>query len=241
MYFADIHCHMLYGVDDGARTKEDMIAMFEKSYADNVRTVCVTPHFHSGYFGDNTEKTDKAYAELQAYVAEHHPDVKLFRGNELYFKKGARVWIEDGHCKTLGGTNYVLVDFREGENAENVTDGVYRLLNAGYKPVLAHLERYDIYKRGMSVAASLKMDGVLLQADSGSFLGDFGFWPKRRAKQLLKAGLLDIVSSDAHGVTHRCSNMTETFDLVEKLAGRNAAEDLFANNAKRILGIDLED
>ena len=65
MDFADMHIHALYGVDDGADTKEKMLSMVEASYNDGVRLMCFTPHFHLGYFGDNSEASEKKHAKLR--------------------------------------------------------------------------------------------------------------------------------------------------------------------------------
>ena len=65
MFFTDIHIHALYGVDDGAKTEAEMQAIVDASYADGIRTLCVTPHFHPGYFGDNENHAETAYQRLR--------------------------------------------------------------------------------------------------------------------------------------------------------------------------------
>ena len=242
MYYADIHCHMLYGVDDGARDRREMLQMLEKSYNDNVRVLCVTPHFAPGNFGNNAAKAREVFEELREYAALKHPDMKLYMGNELFYRKGAAAWIDDGHCKTLGNSFCVLVDFREDASREMISEGLHRILTAGYRPVLAHLERYrDIFRGGLGLIRSFKVDGVLLQADSGSFLGDFGFSVRRRANKLVRAGLLDVISSDAHRVDSRHTNLKECCSLITKKYGEEVASKLFWSNAIRILGINSEE
>ena len=85
MFFTDIHIHALYGVDDGAKTEAEMQAIVDASYADGIRTLCVTPHFHPGYFGDNENHAETAYQRLEAYIQQKYPDMELYRGNELRF------------------------------------------------------------------------------------------------------------------------------------------------------------
>lgn len=242
MYYADIHCHMLYGVDDGARDRREMLKMLDMSYSDNVRVLCVTPHFAPGHFGDNASGSQKIFSELREYASSKYPDLKLFMGNELFYRKGSASWIDDGHCKTLGGSNSVLVDFREDASQEFVSEGLHRILTAGYRPVLAHLERYaDIFKGGLELIRSFKVDGVMLQADAGAFLGDFGFSVKTRANKLLKAGLLDVISSDAHHADSRITNLSKCCDMITQKYGEEVSSKLFWDNAVGILGIRSEE
>lgn len=242
MYYADIHCHMLYGVDDGAKDRREMLEMLERSYDDNVRVLCVTPHFAPGHFGNNAQKASEVFAELKEYAGSKHPDMQLFMGNELFYRKGAASWIDDGNCKTLGNSFNVLVDFRDDASAELISEGLHRLLTAGYRPVLAHLERYSgIFKGGLGLIRSFKVDGVLLQADSGSFLGEFGFQFRSRANRLVKAGLLDVISSDAHHAGSRRTNLKECCRLITKKYGEEVSSRLFWGNAVRILGINSEE
>jgi protein-tyrosine phosphatase len=60
--FSDIHMHLLFGTDDGAKTVEDMYEMVDASYACGTRFICATPHFYPGYFGDNRETSKTAFA-----------------------------------------------------------------------------------------------------------------------------------------------------------------------------------
>ena len=68
MEYTDLHIHALFGVDDGAKNEADMRAMVDAAYADGVRTLCVTPHYHPGYFGENCEKIDKAYSAFRIWL-----------------------------------------------------------------------------------------------------------------------------------------------------------------------------
>ena len=81
MPFTDIHIHALFDVDDGAKTESEMLAMVDASYADGVRILCVTPHYHPGYFRNSNANIDTAYSVLTEYVHKKYPDLELY----LYF------------------------------------------------------------------------------------------------------------------------------------------------------------
>lgn len=107
MEYTDFHIHALFGVDDGAKTEAEMHAMVDASYADGVRTLCVTPHYHPSYFGDNQSKIDSAYAALVDYVRQCYPTMQLCLGNELRYSMNCISWLNNGQCRTLNGTQYV--------------------------------------------------------------------------------------------------------------------------------------
>lgn len=94
MFFTGIHIHALYGVDDGAKTEEEMQAIVDASYADGIRALCVTPHFHPGYFGDNGNQVEATYQRLKAYIQQKYPDMELYQGNELQIQPGLRFLAE---------------------------------------------------------------------------------------------------------------------------------------------------
>lgn len=235
MEYTDLHIHALCGVDDGAKNEAAMRAMVDASYADGVRTLCLTPHYHPGYFGENHEKTDAAFSALKKYVAGHCPELELCLGNELRYSPDSVSWLRSGQCRTLNGTSYVLVDFFENAEARTILSGLDSLLNAGYRPVLAHVERYRALWGQTRLLRSLPESGVLLQLDTQSILGGFGFRIQRQCGALLRAGLVHLVCSDSHDVQKRPPELSVCFRAVEKKYGTDYAQALFCGNGKKLL------
>lgn len=238
--FADIHCHGLHEVDDGAKTVETMQAMLDAAYADGTRYLCFTPHFHLGYFGNNTKARDIAFSNAEKYVNIRHPDLNICVGNELRYSPECISWLEDGLCLTLNNTNYVLVDFPETERAKTIVNGVNRILNAGYIPVLAHAERYDKLSANAKEIHGFRQDGVLIQVDGQSLLGKFGASAKRRAKRMICHGMVDFIATDAHDLQRRPPEMSEVFLYLEKKFGSDYAERLCKENALRLFWPNAE-
>lgn len=233
MELADLHIHALYGVDDGAKTEAEMQQMIDASYADGVRTICLTPHFHPGYFGDNYEKINLAYSKLQAYTKQRYPGLQIFLGNELRYSKGCISWLKDGLCRTINHTRYVLVDFSEREGGNTIIAGIEYLLNAGYIPILAHVERYG--KLGLRAIQELRGNGVLIQIDIQSLFGGFGWLIERRAKTILARHLADLVASDAHDLASRPPGLSNGYRLLSKNYGESYADAICRSNALQIL------
>lgn len=236
MQFADLHMHALYGVDDGAKTKEDMFAMVDAAYAGGTRYLCVTPHFHPGYFPHSTrEHTELVYQQLQGYVAAHKPDMHLAIGNELRYSKDCISWLNDGLCRTLNGTDYVLVDFLENEDASVIVKGLDQLLNAGYMPVLAHCERYRKLSRNLKELKHFADNGVLLQMNMQSVTGQNGFFNKEHCKRILKANLVDFIASDGHNLATRPPAVQPAYMVIQKILGSTMAENLCFGHAAQLL------
>ena len=234
MNFADIHIHALYGSDDGAKSAMDMQNMIDAAYRDGTRYLCLTPHFHPGYYGENREMSDKAFSELSQYVESKYSDLHIAIGNELYYAQGGECWLQEGACRTLNGTKYVLVDFSFDVGKKIVLDATNRLLNLGYRPILAHVERYRNLSRDTEFILTCKQSGALIQIDSMSILGDFGFSVKRFASALLSKQFVDFVSSDAHDIKKRPPNMKCAYENIMKKYGMAYAYAICFENAKNM-------
>lgn len=235
MIFADIHNHMLFGVDDGAQSGPEMVGLLDASYADGVRHLCFTPHYHPSQFGDHQEQINAAFALAKCYAARKYPDLKLYLGNELRYEHSFREWLEQGKCRTLNDTRYLLVDFLYPERAERILDAMLRVLNAGYTPVLAHVERYENFHRDLREVERLKSLSVILQVDAQSPLGGLGHGSKVRSRRLLDAGAVDLIASDAHDPAHRPPQLTDCCAYLVKRYGQSEAERLLYENPLRIL------
>lgn len=235
MNFADIHMHALYGCDDGAQSMHAMQSMIDAAYSDGTRYICLTPHFHLGYYGKNREKGDAAFTELLAYTKMKYGDLHLAIGNELYYTQSGEQWLQDGSCRTLNDTNYVLVDFSLNEKKRTISDAINRILNAGYHPILAHVERYRELSADMSFVLECRQRGALIQIDSMSISGAFGFGAKRFARKILAHRLADFISSDAHDIEKRPPRISSAYEYIKKKYGHEYADAICFENAKKLI------
>lgn len=238
MNYGDIHLHALFGADDGAGSEKEMRQMVDLAYADGERLLCLTPHYHPGYFGDNRKKSEEAFASLQSYASDTYPDLKLYLGNELRYSPDCISWLDDGACRSLGGTNRVLVDFSTRESGKNIVGGLERLLGCGYAPVLAHAERYEALWHSGSILRELRADGVLLQVDTQSIFGGFGFRTKLQAKAILGGRLADLVASDAHDLRRRVPGLDRAYRYIAGKYSENYAKALCWDVPERLLKKD---
>lgn len=236
MKFADIHIHALFGTDDGAKTEEEMKKMIDAAYIDGTKVICFTPHFIPELFKNNSEAAENAFIKAKEYVSGKYSDMFLFLGNELRYNASCTQWLKDGMCRTLNGTNCVLVDFNADEKSKVICDAMNALLSAGYVPVLAHAERYKDLSRKTDAVKKLKDRGVIIQLDAGSLFGEWGFGSRIRSKKLLSKHLVDVVASDAHNTSSRKPEMSEGYEFIKKTYGQHYADDICFYNTLKILG-----
>ncbi len=233
--FFDMHSHMLCGVDDGAKNQEVMFSMLEMAYADGIRAICLTPHYSPYLFGDTYEASERAFALLQDYVAQKHPDMYLYMGHELGYYNGCGAALVDGLCRTVAGSRYVLVDFPEKVDFYELTHAMDQLRSMGYSPILAHTERYRCLFSKLAWIRNFVEDGGIVQINASSANGDWGTRAKMQWKKLVKHGLVHIVSSDAHNLTTRPPKMSVCMEVLEKYCDAQTVRDLVWNNACRVV------
>lgn len=235
-YYFDIHCHMLCGVDDGAKSDREMYAMLDMAYEDGMRAICLTPHYSPYMFGNTFETSEKAFARLLDYAEKKYPDLYLYLGHELGYHGSCLDALMSGECRTLAGSRYVLVDFPENVSFFEIDGAMNKLMQAGYCPVLAHAERYRALFGKLDWLSDFVMSGGKLQLNAASVTGVIGLGIKRQWKYLIKNGLAHLISTDGHNLTSRQPKMSVCMDFLKKHCSPNYIRDLTWNNACRIIG-----
>lgn len=235
MEFADLHIHALCNVDDGANTEQEMFSMIDASYADGVRTLCLTPHFHPGYFGNNHLAAKQTFDLLQTYIQRKYPQMTLYLGNELRYSGNCISWLEEGLCRTLNNTRYCLVDFMENEKEKTIIAGVEKLLNAGYCPILAHAERYCKLERKLQRLEEFRSNGITIQVDAQSLFGAMGRRIQRRARNIVNSRLADLIASDAHDCTRRPPGLSKAYAYIKARTDSTYAGAVCCHNALHLL------
>ena len=233
--FFDLHSHMLCGVDDGAKSAEEMYSMLESAYADGIRAICLTPHYSPYLFGDTLDSSAKAFALLQQYVSEKHPDMRLFLGHELGCHHGAVAALDTGRCRCIAGSRYVLVDFLETAEFFEIQHGIESLRAAGYFPILAHTERYRCLFCRFGWIKEFVSSGGLVQVNASSVNGSWGRGAARQWKKLIRKKLVHIVSTDAHNLTTRPPLMSVCIPFLQKHCDAQTLRRLTWDNACRVV------
>ena len=203
---ADMHSHLLPGLDDGAETVEHSLALLQALRDIGFRKLIMTPHI-MGDFYKNTPEGIRAALQLLCEAAARAglDDVVLECAAEYYLDEFLGRKLADGtEMLTFGGDKrYLLFETSYMNEPLNLFEIIFELKAQSYRPVLAHPERY-IYLHGrFAELEKLHRDhGVLFQVNLNSLAGYYSPGAKKVAEQLIDGGLVDFVGTDTHHLRH---------------------------------------
>jgi protein-tyrosine phosphatase len=221
----DLHCHLMPGVDDGARTLEQAVSVLQRMADQGIREIALTPHLDATRIGDGPPAAhDEAFAALAARAPA---SVRLHRGAEVMLDRSVPAG-GLGRGVTLGGSRYLLCEFTGMVAGPAAAAALFQLVQAGLIPVVAHPERYRACS--LQTVASWRERGALMQLDANALFHPTGRGPRARA--LLAHGLADILAADNHG-DHR--SLAEPYRRLSGAGGEAVATLLMVDNPAAIL------
>jgi Capsular polysaccharide biosynthesis protein len=230
----DIHCHVIPGVDDGAKTIDDSKKMLEIAYADGIRTIIVTPHFAREIFEHPIDMIDQKYQEVRKLAKEIGDDLKILLGCEYYAETDMVKVLKDEPRYTMANTRYVLIEFSDATEFSYIKAIINDLVINGYIPILAHVERCEcLYRNGY--AEELVALGAWLQVNADSVIGGNGRKAKNFCKKLMKENLLSFIGTDGHDTKMRRPEMKKCADYLEKKMGSDYAKKILISNPQKII------
>ena len=231
----DIHTHILPGVDDGARDVEEMTEMIAQADEEGICVIVATPHYGICNPGYDSAEARRKLEIARKVLSENYPHIRIFMGNELYYSPGIIEELKSGRALTTGGTDYVLVEFPTDITFEKLSEAVRAFCSEGYKPVLAHIERYDCLFRELDRVHELIGLGAYTQVNAIGFLaGRFdrdGGW----CRNLLKDGVIHFVASDCHDSSGRVPVMRSAVKAMLKAAGEAKVKKIVNTNIIRLI------
>lgn len=233
----DIHSHILPGIDDGARNVEESMDLIRQAYSNGVTDIIVTPHYMTGsdYISDNAEKR-KVITRLKYYVKKEKIPINIYLGNEVFVENDMLKYKKNKQITTLNNSKYLLFELPLNYKFNGLNDVVFNLEANKIIPVIAHPERYACVKEDPSIIEDLINKGVLFQCNLGSFLGVYGKKSKEIVILLLKHHAITFMGSDIHRSGNEFYNrIDEVKNIMRKYIDDSEIEDIFVNNAKRVL------
>lgn len=237
-FYTDIHSHVLPGVDDGARDMSMSIEMIRHAYEQGIRRIIVTPHHKPMHHNVNRAKMQRLIVALQEQMQKENVEIELYTGNELYYREELVECLEKREAVTLADSRYVLIEFLPQDRWEYIRDGVNTMLMAGYRPVLAHVERYREVCKDMERISRLREMGGYLQVNAAGIMGKYGIGIKHTTRKLLKYRMVDFLATDAHNATTRTTDMAECAAYIGKKYGEEYLRVLVEKNPSCIIRDD---
>lgn len=214
--YVDIHSHIIPGVDDGSQSFEESIDMLNIAYEQGVRTMYATPHYGSGKEKYDRELLLDRFEELKEKALDVGEEgIELILGNEVYYHQDTVELLDKKEIFTMGGSRYVLMEFAYGISYNELYRSLQRVINAGYVPILAHIERYYCLYRKFSEIASLRDMGIGLQINADSVIAKLSS-EASFCRKLIRNGYIHFLASDCHRVGWRPPVMKDGYSALEK-------------------------
>lgn len=231
----DLHSHILHEIDDGATSLEVALEMARLAAGDGVEVMACTPHFLPGVYDPDPAHILRQVDELNDRLIQAGIDLAVVSGCEAHVRPDMVRRLKAGQILTLHGGRHVLVEMPPTTLPPHMDRFFLDLIAAGYKPIMAHVERYRWAERSMPLIQNLALAGVLMQVTAGSFFGDYGRSAAELSARLLDMGLVHLVASDAHDPTRRPPGLSKAWSFVKGARGLEEAEMIFRRRPEVIL------
>lgn len=204
--YVDVHSHLVFGVDDGARSLEESLRLLTEARDTGTRLVFATPHIVPPYHNWNAsqERIARIRRNFAALVAQAPEGIEVRLGFEVTARPQRLRSDDDIHRFRLAGTELVLMDGPQAVpwHGDSTMERYIRRIRAeGLMPILAHPERRACWRgeHDYGFAERMKTAGALLQVDASGLTGEDGPRSDVEARRLLAEGLVDLIGSDGHG------------------------------------------
>lgn len=233
----DVHIHIVPGVDDGAIDMQMALSMMISAYRQGIFEVIATPHSHA--FDYSELETKWQFQQLCDQMAQLLPEMTIACGCEIYCEETMMdkiiTALRSGKYPTMNGTDYILVEFSQWIRPEKVIPCIKQLLDAGWKPVIAHMERYDYLCRNVELVNALREMGCLIQVNASSFAENQNGSIRDWARYLAQEKKIDFLGSDAHRTYYRPPEVTEGLNWLYENLDQEYADEISWKNAHKLL------
>jgi len=197
----DVHSHFIPGIDDGAQTEEDSVELLTGIQALGYEPVVTTPHVMIDYYRNTPDIIRTGCDRLRELASEHSIGLKIDCAAEYYLDADLMPKVKKKELLTFGD-NYVLFELPFMAEPPNTSEIIFEMQLAGYKPVLAHPERYGFWHQSFEKYQELFDKGVILQLNINSLTGHYSPEVKKISEKLIANDLIGLLGSDCHHEGH---------------------------------------
>lgn len=226
----DIHCHIIFGVDDGPSTIKDSVRMVLEAERLGVNKIIVTPHYNKNVY--NPEKILENFYKIKSRIRDFGVD--LFLGYEVFLVSSISDIYLQKDKYTLNKSKYLLFELPFDIMPVNINETILKLHAEGIIPIIAHPERNMYFVRNIQKFIDFIETGCLVQLDAASIVGTHGSSVKKFAKKLIDLNLVQFVASDAHK-PEDYQLYKKAYDIVINWAGKEYSDKIFTQNQEVII------
>lgn len=230
----DIHSHILPGIDDGSKNMEETEKMLSIAVKEGIHGIVATPHYEAGLNKAWREKFMKAYSNVISYINENDIPLQLYAGNEIYYSESIIEELQKGNIHTINGTRYILVEFPMYADYMYIERALRNLQNAGFWPIIAHVERYESL-RSVKRVKSLADMNVCIQVNASSITSKNKLSTRWFCLGLMRKKLVHLLATDAHSSRHRKPEIQQCFEHLDKKLGKSYRRLISEINPEKII------
>lgn len=234
----DIHSHLVPGVDDGARHLPGVLAAVERMTLVGIRRIITTPHIDASLtlrparLQARLDEVTRAWETARDAIREEFPEVEYRRGHEVLLDVPEPDF-SDVRLR-MAGTSFVLVEWPRLQVPPGTARVIRHIRDAGYRPIIAHPERYAGMVQKTELPYTWKEAGATLQVNYGSLVGRYGSDAQTVAWRIVGLGLADYLASDFHGQSRLKIYKKEAWAELEERGGHDALDLLCRVNPSRV-------
>ncbi|SER60320.1 tyrosine-protein phosphatase [Salisediminibacterium halotolerans] len=230
----DTHSHILPGIDDGAKTLDDTLAMADAAIAEGITEIAATPHHQNGPYINEKADVRRLVTEANEHLQKNGRELTILPGQEVRLYGELIADWKNGLIQTINDSNYVYVEFPSAEVPAFAGRLFYDMQVEGLTPVIVHPERNQGLIKHPSQLYEFVRSGVLTQVTAASLTGRFGSAIETFSWQLIDHKLTHIIASDAHNTVSRGFMMKDAFAAIEAERGEELAA-MFQANAEDLV------
>jgi protein-tyrosine phosphatase len=238
----DLHCHILPGLDDGAKDWDQSIEMARIAEEDGISGIVCTPH-SSPLFPENRRVTILgAVEELQIRLQEANIRLDIYPGCELSILPNLPARIESGELLSINDSRKIaLVEMPTDLISYNLGKFFWTMRIKGIETVLAHPERNCHLVKNPSMLLEWIDAGLMVQITASSISGYHGHAIRDFSLELLRHRMVHFVSTDSHGPGARAPVLSEARAVTEAISGREEAHRIFCEYPAQVLRGEVPD
>ena len=239
----DCHCHILPGVDDGAKTMNDSIEMARVAVRNGTTAIFATPHHLNGVFTNYKQDIEKKISEVQQTLNVLNIPLLIYPGSELHLVPELLTSLKNGDAMTYADKGKaVLIELPKHSIPTGALPIIENLLYSGITPIIAHPERNSTFRKSPDMVGEWIGIGCKLQLTSQSCTGEFGSEIQHVCNTWCNRGWVHLIASDAHRVEGRAPDLRGGLEAITNWLGKSAANIVCFDNPTMLLhGKDIVD
>ena len=231
----DFHTHIIPGIDDGSRNVNETFNLIKEAYEAGFKKIISTSHYLENRYEIKDEDRKTLLNAISHKAKSETPEMEFYLGSEIFVTYNIVELLKEKKASTINNTSYVLFELPMENNILGLKEILFKLAETGYKPIIAHPERYRFFQKNPNLLIELIEMGTLFQSNFGSLIGIYGQEAKKIAKRMLQANMIHFLGSDIHRENTIYKRMPEIMIALKDIISQREIEELTRVNAEYIL------